>query len=183
MKKILKFFLSSSYTQFFVPLVVATLTPIWISWSNQINFKQSIKLIVDFIKIKVITIFSYKIPIWIILSAVFILFLLKKLITFITDNSYPDWYSNFRKFEFKEWLFTWEYDQSFTIKKLTPICFCGCDLVKKSKIGNTYYGSPRLYCPNCKKIYNVPNSRDLEELNCIIIYKVKTNTYKKDFSY
>lgn len=67
MKKIKKFFYLVHIHNF-----LSHLTPIWISWLNQINFKQSIKLIVDFIKIKVITIFNYKIPIWIILSAVFI---------------------------------------------------------------------------------------------------------------
>lgn len=115
-----------------------------------------------------------------ILSVIFVSFLLKKLITFLTDNSYPDWYFNFRKLEFEGWLFAWEYDQFFIIKNLKLICFCGCDYVKKSKIGNSYYGSQRLYCPNCEKVYNIPNSEDLEELNCIIIHQIKTNTYKNN---
>lgn len=188
MKKFFKKFLSNPWSIAIIsPLILAIITPLWISWWKNINLSESINFITE----KLWNIFNYRVPIWFILTVVIFLLIslivIKILINTLgnTQSSsklkYPDWYYSFKEMAFKEWLFTWKYDMywysdnKIEFSNLTPICYCKCNLVTKFQIENRYYTNGALQCPSCKKIYNIPTDEDIEEVKCLILHKINTN--------
>ncbi|HAT4256586.1 TPA: hypothetical protein I9065_003009 [Clostridium perfringens] len=184
MKRVFKKFFSNPWTIAIIPpLILAIITPLWISWWKNMNLSESINFITE----KLWNIFNYKLPLWLILIVVVFLIIslivIDRLLNSLGNNenpsktNYPDWYYNFKEMNFKEWLFVWDYrltlNGSLEIVDLKPICTCRCDLLKKSRIGNTYYGTSVLQCPNCKKVYKNPTIDDLKELDCILRFKIK----------
>lgn len=187
MKKIFKKVLSNQWTIAFIPpLILAIITPIFVSWVNNINLIESFYLIFIFLKNSFLSLLNYKVPLWVILIIILFKFILNLMRKFWKNKKssykreYPNWYYNFREMKFKDWLFIWNYDMHLysdniiDFSDLKPICDCKCNLLKKSKIGNRYYNSPVLQCPNCKKIYNNPKMEDIDEIKCLILHKINT---------
>jgi hypothetical protein len=165
----------------FAPLIGGAIPTIWISITKKINIKDSLGIVFDFIK----NILNYKVPIWgiigIILSLILILIIIDKITSKPSNlRKYSDWYYDFRGMDYKDWSFSWDYTtyaNTYTIKELKPICSCSCNLIKKSRIGNIYYGTPALECPNCKKVYSSPDRDTIKEVESLIEYKIKNNSY------
>lgn len=163
------------------PLIAAAIPTVWISITQKVNLKDSIFIIVNFVK----NILSFKISIWVMAIFIIIVFAILYIIMSIkstesNSRKYPDWYYDFKTMNHKEWIFTWNYKiyyDKYEIENLRPICSCGCELVEKNRIRNTYFGVPRLVCPNCENDYSSPDYDTQKEVKHLIEYKVRTNNY------
>lgn len=162
----------------FAPIITTGITSVWISKKQNVNIKESLLIIYNFLK----NIINYKFTIGTLLIFIILIIFLGYIAIYIlqktnsnTFREHPDWYYDFRTMNYKEWIFKWGYEKyynSYKIKNLKPICSCECELVEKNNIDNTYYCKPILFCPNCKNIYTLPNVEIIEELNKLILYNV-----------
>lgn len=171
-------------TSLIVAGIVAGAPTIWVSITQKVNLKESIIIIFKSIK----GILSFKVSIWVIALFIIISVTTLYIITSIKSTEsdsrkYPDWYYDFKTMNYKEWIFTWNYEISYNgykLKDLKPICSCGCNLVEKDRLRNMYFGVPRLVCPNCENDYSSPDYDTKIEVQNLIEYKVRTNTYIKE---
>lgn len=166
----------------FAPIITTIISSILISKKQNVNIKESLLIMYSFIK----SIFTYKIPLWgillFILLIIFIIFIAISIFQktkFRNSNEYPDWYYDFTTMNYGEWLFKWNYEvygNKYEVENIRPICTCQCELVEKDRIGNTYYSTSVLFCPNCKKVYKYPDMETLNEVKSLISYNIS----KKD---
>lgn len=188
MKKNLKKFLANQWTiAIIAPLLLAVVTPIWVSIWKKINIWESIKLIGIFLKNVAINTLSYKVPVWIIIISIIaillILIIIFKILYF--KNSKPNWYYEFREMTREDWHFKWDYffdsdKKAYSSRNIRPICSCKCSLIPKSNIGGDYYSEKRLLCPNCGKVYNIPNIETLNEVRALIDYTINYEFNRKE---
>lgn len=183
MEKVKKLLNNQWVVNICAPIIVAGITTFGVSLTQKVSLKDSIVIIVNFIK----SILNFKVSIWVIGLSVIIAFTIIyiMLIMFAKSDSrkYPDWYYDFKTIKYKEWTWAWIYEMysnKYEIKNLRPICSCGCGLVERSRLDNMHFNPPRLVCPNCKTIYNSPEYATEKEVKHLIEYKVRTNTYIKE---
>lgn len=160
LKKIMVFLVSSPLIMYIITLFI----------KDKTDFVNFIFNIYTSVKVFVIKLLTYKIPLWIIIVFCLIFYLLKKALKKINENIQPNWSDSFKKMEYDGHFFSWNYkmyiDNTVEIVDIKPICSCGCKLVE-------YFS--QLKCPMCGKIYNNPSYRKIEELKNIIIYKIENN--------
>lgn len=165
-------------------LIVVVITPFVISITKKVSLKDSIFIILNFIK----GILKFKIPIWVIALFIIIIFAtiyIVRLIKPTDSNEHPKWYYDFKAMNYKEWIFTWNYEKSYDgyeIQNLRPICSCGCELTDLNGLSYTHYSGSILKCPNCEKTYAYPPMQVIGSIEQLIGYKIKTNNYSKELS-
>lgn len=177
-KLIKKIFNNPWIISVFAPFITTGISSVWISKTHNVNIKESLLIIYNFVK----NIINYKVTIGTILTFIILIFFLGYIAIYIlqktNSNSFsehPDWYYDFRTMNYKKWIFKWDYviyANTYDIKDLKPICSCECELIRKSKIGNTHYGSSVLFCPNCHNVYESPDTEIIKELKSLISYKI-----------
>lgn len=180
MEKIKKILNNQWVVNICAPLIVAGITAFGVSITQKVSLKDSIFIIVNFVK----GILSFKVSIWVMALFIIIVFVILYIMSIKSTESdsrkYPDWYYDFKTMSHKEWIFTWNYEiyyDKYEIENLRPICSCGCELVEKDRLRNMYFGVPRLVCPNCEKDYSSPEYDTKKEVKHLIEYKIRTNTY------
>lgn len=159
LRKFIAFLISS-------PLILYVIT---LFIGNKTDFINFIFSTYTSIKEFIIKVLSYKIHFGSIiifcLVCSLIFYFLKKIL-----NNTPDWYYSFRHMEYNGNFFSWNYyipyKGQFTVVDIKPVCSCKCGLV-------THF--IQLKCPVCKKVYNKPEEKTVEELQKIIIYKIENN--------
>lgn len=165
----------------FTPIIATTISTTWISLTQKVSLKDSIFIIVNFVK----SILSFKVSIWIIALSMIIVFSIICIVRIIKttySNEHPKWYYDFKAMNYKEWIFTWNYEKlydGYEIENLRPICSCGCELTDMNGLSYTHYSGSILKCPNCEKIYAYPTMQVIGSIKQLIGYKIKTNNYSK----
>ena len=163
---------------FIVPIITGVIT----SKIENINFFQAIELIIKTLIDWSKTILLYKIPVWIILIILLLIFLILKVIIWIYNKKekiklieedvkkvYKDYTTDcYNDINYK-WIWKERYD-GIEMNYLHPICTCGCDLI------NTY--NSYIKCPDCKKSYK--NTINLEEAERVFLnrYRKRLEAYK-----
>lgn len=163
------------------PLIVAGITTFGVSMTQKVNLRESLIIIFNFIK----DILNCKIPLWsILLFLLFVLVVRVLIISLKSKNSisreHPDWYYDFKTMKYKNWIFTWNYEEyggEYTIENIRPICSCGCELTDLNGFQYRNFMGSILKCPNCEKTYGSPPMEVMGSLGQLIKYKVDTNNY------
>ena len=166
--------------------LLAFIVLIW-SLISQISFVEILKKIWQFI----LNIFTFKIPVWIILIGLIIIIIVFRYIVIFKEvslyNAIKKKSSNpfldYTKDEIKNWLVTWEYsfdeyEEKYRIIKIILLCLhCECTLKQES-----HYD---LKCVNCNTTYRVQNdiNETIKELEILIHHKIKTGAYKNSKYY
>ena len=96
----------------------------------------------------------------------------------------PGFY-HYKNDQYKEWFFEWDYSECygrFSIENIRPICECGCGLslvysYTDKNNNKVSCGGGKLLCPNCQNIYKPVEFETISELEKLISYKIKTNTF------
>ena len=175
--------MKSKFKKFILnPWTIAILSPIIttaiVVYFKKLNFIESVKLIYNFI----VSIFNYKISIWIIvfsLAIIIFIFYCYMKITNISEEKEPEWLK-YTHDTYKKWNFKWTYEKNYgkyNIENIQPICSCGCNLIHKDRLNNTYYGNGILFCPNCKKTYEVIGNDIINEFEAKLLYNIEKKNY------
>ncbi len=147
-RKLASFLRSPWIIAIFPPLIVYIIISIAASIINSINLYAAFLLILKWTWILILSFFTFRIPVWIIISVLFIVFILVRLIT--TRKKKPDepW-KQYKMDYFEKLLFEWEYNDRNTIINLEPVCKkCKCQLSSSNK-SHFRDLNRHLYCPNC----------------------------------
>ncbi|MFY9120671.1 MAG: hypothetical protein WAO57_10145 [Syntrophomonadaceae bacterium] len=158
-------------------VVVFLLTSILNSLIQNVNFIESAKNIIIFIFEILKSIFIFKVPIWLVIlflcGLIFMLYIVSE-----WKNTAPQW-MNYKSDYFFEWLFAWEYSNYLGTMKITglrPICSkCKCEL----SLGSIHY-QEILYCPDCGSKYKLLTENTIDDVEKIIINRIKHNNFKID---
>lgn len=172
----------------FTAVIVEVFASIIVASISKINVIEATKIIWKCIYNLIKSIIFFKIPLWIILILVVLFIVIMKVIyNFKNDYDYSKpWYSDYIKDEYKNVLYSWYYTNNYgtlDIKNFRPICSnCGGDLIEVDRYGNTHYGSPKLLCPNCDKIFHNPSYEEIKQAKVFVFnnLKKKQKELKKD---
>lgn len=175
MKSKLKTFITNPWT---IAVLSPIITTLIVSFYKKVNIVEAIQLILKFL----LTLFTYKISIWIIglsLTITIFVFYFYIKITNINEEKEPEWLK-YTYDTYKKWHFTWTYENyygKYKIENIQPICSCGCRLIHKDRLNNTYYSNGILFCPNCKKTYDMIDNDIIDEFEAILQHNIKTRNY------
>lgn len=172
MKSKFKKFISNPWT---IAILSPIITAIIVACYKKVNIIEAIQLILNFLLI----LFTYKISIWVIVLSlaiiVFVLYCYIK-ITNISEEKEPEWlkytHDTYKKWHFK-WAYVYDYGK-YRIDNIQPTCSCGCSLIHKDKLNNTYFSNGILFCPNCKKTYDMIDNDTINEFEAILLYNIKS---------
>ena len=150
---------------------------------NQKNIVESVQMILQTIFTAIKTFLCFRIPVWAILltllgivAAIIIIFKF-----FYNDEPLqePLWKA-FTHFQWKDWLFTWEYSGNMIIN-LRPICNnCKCELTYESS--GHMFDRGFFYCPNCSSKYPGIYQNELKDVEKIIYHKLNNGEYKNEIT-
>ncbi|MBK5260954.1 MAG: hypothetical protein JJE17_00085 [Peptostreptococcaceae bacterium] len=177
MNRLKKFFLNPWTIGIGTSLIVTVIT----AWSKNINVLQAIKWLLSNIFAFVVFLFTFKIPVYVILLSIFALVLI---LHFIRDKNPKIEWLTYKQTNYKKWFFIWDYildyNKKYSINNLRPICSCGCSLVKKTDLNGMRCFDGILYCPICKNTYPVLDQEVLDEVKCKIEHNITHNLFPKD---
>ncbi len=158
-------------------MLTSLLSVLITAFVEKINLFVALLLVLKWISTAVLFVLTFRIPVWIIISVVFLVFILVKLIA--TRKKKPDepW-KQYKMDCFKKWLFEWKYSIRGGIIGLEAICKkCKCLL---SSSNERHYHDPNrhLYCPNCDSKYDSISNKMLSDVKKIIINRIESGEYK-----
>jgi hypothetical protein len=158
----------------FIPSIIESL-------KNKHGIFVSIKTILQIIFLgkKIV---CFKIAVWaIILALIGIILIIIVILKFLYNEpaQEPLW-KTFTHFQWKDWLFTWEYSGSHIIN-LRPICNnCRCELSDNSS--GQLFDRGLFYCPNCLSKYPGIYRNELGDVDKIICHKINSGEYKNEIT-
>lgn len=148
--------------------------PIIVSKIENVDFKNAFttiwKKIFEFIG----NVLTFPIPIWGIIIAIFVLYIIPRIYLKITevDNKDESWYKNYSSDMYNGLLYEWRYNRignQIEIKDVTPIC-AEC----KGNILPKYAGYKTvLYCPNCDRTYKQPDEEEYDSARVFFNNKLR----------
>ncbi|MCM3571193.1 hypothetical protein [Neobacillus mesonae] len=174
-----------------VGTVVGTLI---VAYINEINVLEALVLIFNWIKNIIAFVLSFKVPFWIILFAIFIYLLIKKVAkkvnSYSSDSAGQNIVTHYKKDRIDNilWIFEWYrgYDGRLTLTNESPhpICpNCMNDLVLSDRTSEGYYSNrpTRFACENCgfsQKFENDPEEYILK-IKREIIRRIRTGEWRE----
>ncbi|MDD4681468.1 MAG: hypothetical protein PHP79_11440 [Clostridia bacterium] len=164
-------------------VVVFLLTSILNSIIQNVNYIKSAKNIIIFIFEIFKSILIFKVPIWIVLLCLCgLIFVLYIVFEWQNIENKPRW-MNYKSDCFFEWLFAWEYSDylgTCNITRLRPICSnCRCELSRGNE-KESFYSQEIMYCPDCGKKFKMLTDNTINDVEKIIINRIKSNKFKTD---
>lgn len=163
-----------------VTVISEIISSIILSTINKINLWNATLLIWKTIYSTFRYLLLLKVSVWIILVILLLFTSIKiisnKIIRKSSDIDIPE-YKKYIEDVYQGRKYSWDYlevGNNICIDNLKNICpNCGGNLIEKSKIGNTYYGIEKLFCPNCQIIAcDIPTKEEMEEAVVYIENKV-----------
>lgn len=155
-------------------VVIELIKDVIVSWVHSIDLKSAFvyswNKIIEFI----FNILNFPIPIWGILIAIVILYIVLRLYYKITETNIEDqsWYKDYSNGRYNGLMYEWQYDRIGNIiemKNVIPICEdCMGNVLPKE---NGY--KEMLYCPNCNKNYKKPNKEEYDSAKTYFNNKLK----------
>jgi hypothetical protein len=147
-----------------------------VSLISQINFLTALQIVFSTIVNFIVIILTINIPLWgIILGILLLFFLLSRGV-----NKIESAWLEFKSDRYKGWLLNWDYylnlDNQYEIRRLRPVCFCGCELGEHfSRTRNNQC----LYCPNCNEEYPTFYQQDERDALLLEYFKIKNYSNNK----
>ncbi|MPL85647.1 hypothetical protein SDC9_31619 [bioreactor metagenome] len=174
----LKAFFANGWTISIGSTVIGLIIPsIYSSIKNQINIFKGFISVIKSIFYAIWSFLCIQLPIWVFITSLLVLIGISLLKIKILKKKELVWMS-YTSDNFKDWLFTWGYSQyGGHIVDLKPICSrCHCDL---SSTSHSYFTGQKdyLYCPNCDSRYPIFTRTEQEDIEKLIIYKIKNNSF------
>jgi hypothetical protein len=163
-------------------------TPI-VAYINKVNVMDALILIFNWLTNIVTFVLSFRVPFWIILIAIFILLLCKRIFKSRNSDSPFDFITHYKndKIDNVLWIFDWirGLDRKYTLSKESPhpICpECKNDLVLSNKTVDGYYSSrpTGFICENCGFSQKLDGNQDeyLLKIKREIIRRVRTGEWR-----
>lgn len=153
---------------------------------NKVDLIKSTELLWNVIFKFFSTILNFNIPVWIILIAIFLLYILLRIIIKIKENENFDneWYESYTTDSYKGVLYNWDYYKNFEgkidLNNFRPICiYCKGNLTTTKEHGNSHYMTPHLYCPNCDEVLKTPSSEDINQAELFVRNNLKKRLEEK----
>lgn len=157
-----------------------------ISGINKVDLIKSTELLWNVIFKFFSTILNFNIPVWMILIAIFLLYILLRIIIKIKENENFDnkWYENYTADNYKGVLYNWYYYKNFEgqldLNNFRPICtYCRGNLTTTNNYRNSHYMTPHLYCPNCDKVLETPSREDINQAELFVRDNLKKRLEEK----
>lgn len=157
-----------------------------ISGINKVDLIKSTELLWNVIFKFFSTILNFNIPVWMILIAIFLLYILLRIIIKIKENENFDneWYENYTTDNYKGVLYNWYYYKNFEgqldLNNFRPICtYCRGNLTITNNYRNSHYMTPHLYCPNCDKVLETPSREDINQAELFVRNNLKKRLEEK----
>ena len=154
---------------------------------HKVDFIKSTKMLWNAIYNFISIILNFKIPVWFIITTLFILYLILLLIIKINETkiSNNSWYESYIMDSYKGVLYNWYYYKNYEgkldLKGFRPICkYCKGDLTMTEKYGNSHYMTPKLYCPNCDKVLETPSEEEIMQAELFVRNNLKKRLEEKN---
>lgn len=137
--------------------------PIIVSKIENIDFKNAYTIIWKKIFEFIGNVLTFSIPIWGIIIAILVLYIILRSYLKITevDNKDESWYKSYSSDMYNGLLYEWRYNRignQIEIKDVMPICAeCKGNILPKDAGYKTV-----LYCPNCDITYKKPDKQEYD---------------------
>lgn len=116
-----------------------------------------------------------RIPLWIILLGIVLVVVISRLLAFVHEQTKP--WRSYKIDYFRDWLFIWDYTKDGFISSIQTIC-SNCRCVLSTRYPSFDDNADYLYCPNCGANYKSISTQDLNDVEKIIVSRIRSGEYK-----